>query len=86
VHAFLLCMLHVLFAFAFCDTRTGIIPDAELLQAVSGVVVTHAALGVVRELLGIFTMHGMLHTHPASLISLVLRLVLKVLATAVLGV
>jgi len=85
VHAFLICMLHIELAFAFCDRRTGLIFDGQLCQAVVGVVVTHAALGVLRELLAIFAMHGMLHTHPANLGSLLLRLSLKVAAVVVLG-
>ena len=78
VHAFLLCMLHLMIAVAFCTSRTGLTINGGLLQALIGVCVTHSVLGVVRELLGVFTMHGMLHTQPAVLGSLLLRLTIKV--------
>ena len=86
VHTFLLLCLHVLIAFAFLETRTsGIALDAALAQALIGLPVTHGSLGVIRELLGIHAMHGMLHTHLAVTLSLLLRLALKVGFTVVLA-
>ena len=38
-HAFLLLVLHVII-FAFCSTRTGLIADAQLVQALCGVILT----------------------------------------------
>jgi len=86
VHSFLLLMLHVLLALAFCERpTTGVAADAALAQALAGLPVTHGGLGVLRELLGIFAMHGMLHTHVGVLLSLLLRLSLKLGFTLVMG-
>ena len=78
IHAFLLLVLHVMIIFAFCSTRTGLIADAQLVQALCGVILTHAALGIIRECLLVYAQHGMLHTHLRVLASLLLRLSLKV--------
>ena len=86
VHSFLLLALHVLIALAFLETRTtGIALDAALAQAMCGLPVTHGILGVIRELLAVHSMHGMLHTHVVVLLSLLLRLSLKLGFTLVLG-
>jgi len=72
-------------ALAFSEKRTtGIAADAALAQALVGIVVTHGVLAVVRELLAIFAMHGMLHTHIKVTLSLLLRLLLKLGFTLVL--
>jgi len=85
IHAFLLQMLHVWLAFAFCQGRNGVFADGMLLQALCGVTLTHAATSTVQELLAVFIMHGMLHTHLDQLASLVLRLLYKGGFTAVIG-
>uniref|UniRef100_A0A7S0NMX1 1,3-beta-glucan synthase n=1 Tax=Calcidiscus leptoporus TaxID=127549 RepID=A0A7S0NMX1_9EUKA len=85
IHAFHLQMLHVLLCFVFCKERNGNVVDGRLLQGLSGVFVTHAALSTVQELLRVFILYGMLHTHGSQLLSLALNLTYKAGVTAVLG-
>jgi len=77
IHAFLLQMLHVMLCFVFCKERNGNVVDGRLLQALLGVSVTHAALSTVQELLRVYILYGMLHTHMFYLVSVVVRLMYK---------
>ena len=85
VHSFLLLTLHVLFVFAFLKTRTGVIFDGALLEALCGIVVTHVTLSLLREFMTIFCMFGMLTDNPLFSVSIILRLILKLSFAAIIG-
>ena len=84
IYAFHLYTLHVMVCLAACTTRTGVVIDGTLLQALCGVFITHSTLGALRELVALFNDWGLLHTHPKLLASWVLRMSMKVcIATAI---
>ena len=84
IYAFHLYVLHVMVCLAACTTRTGVVINGTLLQALCGVFITHSTLGVLRELVALFNDWGLLHTHPKLLVSWVLRSAVKAgFATAI---
>ena len=78
--------LHVLLAFGFCERRNvGVVVDGALVQALLGVLVTHACLALFNELLALFTMWGSFGTQRHQLIILIIRLCAKLLFSSALG-
>ena len=84
IYAFHLYVLHMMVCLAACTTRTGVVINGALVQALCGVFITHSTVGVLRELVALFCDWGLLHTHPKLLVSWVLRSAVKVcFATAI---
>ena len=84
IYAFHLYVLHAMVCLAACTTRTGVVINGALVQALCGVFITHSTVGVLRELVALFCDWGLLHTHPKLLVSWVLRSAVKVcFATAI---
>mmetsp|Transcript_21477 Transcript_21477/g.35435 ORF Transcript_21477/g.35435 Transcript_21477/m.35435 type:complete len:1570 (+) Transcript_21477:3-4712(+) len=78
IHAFLLQMLYVSLCIAFCERRNGVVVDGTLLQSLSGILLAHASVSIIQEILAVYLLYGMLHTHLAEFVSLILRLAWKV--------
>ena len=76
----------MLLAFGFCERRNvGVVVDGALVQALLGVLVTHACLALFNELLALFTMWGSFGTQRRQLIILIIRLCAKLLFSSALG-
>ena len=76
----------MLLAFGFCERRNvGVVVDGALVQALLGVLVTHACLALFNEILAAFTMWGSFGTQRRQLIILVIRLCAKLLFSSALG-
>ena len=70
---------------AFTTTRSGLVWDGALLEGLCSTILTHSACGLIAELLALFHDHGLLHTHPARLAGLLLRLTYKAAMAAALA-
>ena len=85
IHSFLLVVLHMMIVAAFTTTRSGLVWDGALLEGLCSTILTHSACGLIAELLALFHDHGLLHTHPARLAGLLLRLTYKAAMAAALA-